>query len=265
MPSPRRRSCTATRILTVTLAAVRGLATFLTAAVGFAALPAVVFGLLGWRCARPRRAPAPAPALLDRFLLRTVVIGLGVVFLAVLVSGSTRATDRWLQPVLYLAAPVVSLWLLPRITEAGAHVLGRVVAILAAVVVAVLPFALVIGTPGVAARGGAPMVALAEAIEARHPQPGRILAEPEWIAGNLLFLRPDWQVERADTAVLAPGETVLLLVMQGKETPQEVAARIGARSVREVRLDDGAEFSMAYPLQPDERLVVHMAPLSAAP
>ena len=71
---------------------------------GFLALPVVVLGLLRWRCGRPA-APAAAPVL-DRFLLRTVVVGLALVVVAVLVTGATNTKDRWLQPVLYLAAPV---------------------------------------------------------------------------------------------------------------------------------------------------------------
>jgi hypothetical protein len=249
--------------LSVPVAAMRGFAGFLSALVGFAALPAVVLGVIGWRHARPGRAAAPAE--LDRFLARAVLIGLGLALVAVVVSGSTQTKDRWLQPVLFLGAPVVTLWLLPRITAAGVRMLGWTVAVLTAVVVLALPFALVIGTPGDAARGGAPMVALAEAVEARFPEPGRILADPEWMAGNLLYLRPDWQVERADKAALAPGEAVLFLVMEDEETPEEVAGRIEARSGREVLIGESAAFSMAYPLEPDERLTVHMAPLTAAP
>ena len=61
------------------------------------------------------------------------------------------------------------------------------------------------GTPGEPARGGAPV---AEALRASRSgrSRGGSLADPEWLAGNFHYLRPAWAVERAQGAVLAPGE-----------------------------------------------------------
>ena len=153
-------------------------------------------------------------AVLERFLLRTVVVGLVLAAAAVLVTGSTTTKDRWLQPVLYLAAPVATLWLLPRMREAGGRWLGRAVAALAVLAAAALPVALVTGTPGEVARGGAPVAGSRRASRS-GPEPGRIVVDPEWLAGNFHYLHPEWPVERAQDAVLAPGETALLVVRTG--------------------------------------------------
>ena len=81
---------------------------------------------LALRAARRRRRWRRC---LDRFLLRLALVGLALALVAVLVSGATNAKDRWLQPVLYVAAPAATLWLLPRVSRAGARWLGRAVVI----------------------------------------------------------------------------------------------------------------------------------------
>ena len=244
-------------------AAGRGIVAVVMAVGGFVMLPVIVLGLFGWRCRRP--GLAPAPAMLERFLLRAVAVGLGLVLLAVVGAGSTDAKDRWLQPVLFLAAPAATLWLLPRITDAGARWLGWTAAGLAMLAVAALPFALVIGTPGKAARGGAPVAALAEEIGARYPEAGRILADPAWLAGNLLYLRPGWRIEAAATAAMKPGEAALLVALESRKTPETLAAAIAARSGQEVRLGEAATLAWPYPRAPEESLVVSIAPLDAGP
>ena len=102
-----------------------------------------------------RRAP------LDRFLVRLVLAGIAVVLVAVLVSEATNVKDRWLQPVLFLAAPATTVWLLGRTGDAGARWLGRTLALVAVLVVVALPVHLLTGTPGSPARGDAPLAELA--------------------------------------------------------------------------------------------------------
>ena len=60
-----------------------------------------------------------------------MVVGLALAAVAVLVTGATATKGRWLQPLLFLAPPLATLWLLPRVSEAGARWLGRAVAALA--------------------------------------------------------------------------------------------------------------------------------------
>ena len=248
--------------LSAVAAAGRGLLALAGAVGGFLALPVVVLGILRWRCGRPA-APGAAPVL-DRFLLRTVVVGLALVVVAVLVTGSTNTKDRWLQPVLYLAAPVATLWLLPRMREAGGRWLGRAVAALAVLAAAALPVALVIGTPGEVARGGAPVAEVAAGVAERFPEPGRIVVDPEWLAGNFHYLHPEWPVERAQDAVLAPGETALLVVMDGRRTVDEVVGELAARSGRALAQGEAAVVSAPYPWRPAESLVLRAVPLEAA-
>jgi 4-amino-4-deoxy-L-arabinose transferase-like glycosyltransferase len=249
------------RELPAAVAAGRGLAAFAVAVGGFLVVPAVVLGLFGWCFRRP--GVAPAPGMLERVLVRVMAVGLGLALLAVLASGSTDARDRWLQPVLLFAAPVATLRLLPRVTEAGGRWLGRVAAGLAVLAAAALPFALT-GAPGRAARGGAPVAALADEIAARYPEAGRVFTDSEWLGGNLLYLRPGWRVERAATATVAPGEAGLLVV-EGRKTPEALAAAIAARAGREVELGETATVALPYPRAPEESLVVRMTPLAVGP
>ena len=121
-----------------------------------------------------------------------------------------------------------------------------------------------IGTPGEVARGGAPVAEVAAGVAERFPEPGRIVVDPEWLAGNLHYLRPDWSVERAQDAVLAPGETALLVVMDGRRTVDEVVGELAARSGRALALGEAAAVSAPYAWRPAESLVLRAVPLEAA-
>ena len=87
----------------VTLAAVLGLL-------------ALVTGVMARQMRGRSRPPMPP---LDRFLWRVLVAGIGLMLLAMLVSGSTRMQNHWLLPLAYLAAPLVLLRLAPVMSPRG--------------------------------------------------------------------------------------------------------------------------------------------------
>ncbi len=244
-------------------AALEGLGSLAGAAGGFLVVLAVVGGLIFWRCRRPGPA-SPAP-LLDRFLIRLALVGLALAVVAVLLSGATSAKDRWLQPVLYVAAPAATLWLLPRLSWAGVRWLGRVVVVAAMLVVLVLPVHLVTGTPGKPARGNAPVAELIGGLDPLLPPGVRVVADPEWLAGNLFYRRPGWAVAAAGAAELAPGETVLLVWTDDPARGAVLAADLGARSGRALVLGEATRLDAPYSWQPSERLTLYAAPLAPAP
>lgn len=241
------------------LAAARaGLAAFARAAAGFLLLLAVVAGILRWRCASGSRAAARP---LDRFLLRLILAGLGLVAVAVLIVSATNLKDRWLQPVLFLAAPATTVWLLGRTTEAGARWLARTLALAAALVVVALPVHLLTGTPGSPARGDAPIAALAARLPADQ-RAGRILADPQWLAANLRYLHPDWRVEDWDTAAPVAGEPVLLIWPGKPDRGAELGDMLAARAGHRLRLGEAARLAAPYPWQPGETFTLYAAPLA---
>ena len=235
-------------------AAAAGLGSLARAAGGFLAVLAVVAALLGWRCGGPGRAPR---APLDRFLLRLVLIGIGVVALAVLVSEATNVKDRWLQPVLFLAAPVTTVWLLGRTGDAGARWLGRTLGLVAVLVVLALPVHLLSGTPGHPARGDAPIVRLAAGL----PAGGRMLVDTQWLAGNLLYRHPDWPVEDAEVAAPPSGAPVTLVWADDPERGAALARAIAMRAGRPLTLGTVTPLVAPYPWQAGAVFELYAAPL----
>jgi 4-amino-4-deoxy-L-arabinose transferase-like glycosyltransferase len=244
--------------------AARGLGALAAAVIGFLALPAAVLAGLRWRFGVAGAAPPPRGAL-ERFLMRAMLVALALTALAVLGSGATAAKGRWLQPMLFLAPPLATLWLLPRVSTAGARWLERAIVTVAVLATLALPVALLTGLPGDPARGGAPVEALVREL----PAGGRVLADPEWLAGNLAYRRPAWSVERARGAALGSREAAVLVWAEERSrdagTGAELAAGIAARSGRSVRLEEARRIVLPYPWQPDASFVAFIAPLVAAP
>ncbi|XDA99239.1 glycosyltransferase family 39 protein [Sulfitobacter sp. LCG007] len=165
------------RILRGLLAVGSGLRNFLI-------LPAVV-GVLLWAFCRTG-ASAPAGDL-ERLMRRLILCGLGLLYLGIVLAGVTNFRERWMQPLLIFAAPVLVLWLLPRITGTGHRRLAQVYAALAALFVVGLPVHFYEGDADVAA----PFATLVPEIESRLPTPDTAIIAHQWLAGNILYVDPD--------------------------------------------------------------------------
>ncbi len=241
------------------LAALTGLSSVALASAGFLGLLAVVEGVIGWRFRSGNAMPAAA---LDRFLLRFLLTGLALVVVAVLALGATNVQDRWLLPVLSLAAPLATVRLLAHVGQAGERWLARVLAGIAILVVLALPVHLITGTPGAPARGNAPIGELAAALPVGS---AGVIAEPKWLAGNLLYRRPDWRVEDTETAVPPVGETVLLVWPDDPDRGAGIADTLAKRAGRPLRLGAPVRYAAPYSWQPGSDFVLYAAPLAPAP
>ena len=71
---------------------------------------------------------------MERFLWRFVLISVLVTSAVVVGAGATNVKERWMQPVLFMAGPLIAVWLLRRTTPRGAKTLGGVVLALAGLV-----------------------------------------------------------------------------------------------------------------------------------
>lgn len=242
--------------------ALSGIASLAGAVAGFLVVLAVVAALIRWRCGQPGARPA-AP-LLDRFLVRLALVGLALALAAVLLSGATNAKDRWLQPVLYVAAPAATLWLLPRVSLAGAKWLARAAVIAAIAVALALPVPLVTGTPGKPARGNAPVGSLVRGLAPLAPPGMRVVADPEWLAGNLLYQRPDWTVASAETAVPGEREALLLVWADDPDAGAALAQELGTRAGHPLQLGAVTRLDAPYSWQPKAALTLYAAPLAPA-
>lgn len=236
----------------------QGIAAVAVAAALFLALALVVVAILRRVGAKNARAVKAAP--LERFLWRMVLIAVLVTAAVVVGSGATNVKDRWMQPALFMAGPLIALWLLRRASPRGVKALGAVIVTLAVFVIAALPFHMLLGTGGGPPRMSAPVGAIAERIAAAHPEGAGVVADREWLAGSLAWRLPGRPVERLSLAgaeVLGP-EGAVLVWMEGG--PEEGAALAAILSVRwGVALETGAveAFSAPYPHAPEERFGVH--------
>lgn len=219
----------------------------------------VVFGILLYR---RRRAPAPPVArpASDRLLIRAVLIGLAIAFALVLASRSTNVRHIWLLPLVYLSTPIATVTLAPRLGEPGLRLLRRIVYGLAAFVFVALGVRFLYGEPGNPSLSRAPIPEIVAAIEPTLPPGALIVAAPEWLAGNLIYRRPDLPVVSvADPGDPPAGPAVLLYWTD--EPLDRILPRLSARWQVELAPGAPASFDAGFPLQPDERLTVVALPL----
>ncbi len=177
-----------------------------------------------------------------------------------LIVSATNLKDRWLQPVLFLAAPATTVWLLGRTTEAGARWLARTLALAAALVVVALPVHLLTGTPGSPARGDAPIAALAARLPADQ-RAGRISPIRSGSPPTCATSTPTGG-SRTDTAAPVAGEPVLLIWPGKPDRGAELGDMLAARAGHRLRLGEATRLAAPYPWQPGETFTLYAAPLA---
>lgn len=160
--------------------AVAGLGSLAFAVLGFCSVLLLVAAIL-WLVFRRQGRAEPAGDL-SGLMARTILWSLILLAIGLLASGSTNIKDRWLQPMLIFAGPVVTLWLLPRIGERGARRFGQICAGLAGLIFVAMVHH---NTAGDAKRA-APFAELTPQILAQMPAGAAIVA-PDWIAGNMAY------------------------------------------------------------------------------
>lgn len=243
------------------LLAVQGLGATLLAAALFLALPVVVMAVLAYRHrgatrGTPRRKLPP----LDRFLGRVAMVGVALVVLAVVASGATSVKDRWMQPVLFAAAPLMALMLMARCGEAARRGLLRAVAVAAVLVTVMLPVEALYGTPGDPSRRAAPVAELVPRLEAGFPEARLVVTDTEWLAGNLALHRPGARIvplHQLDAAASCAG-MLLVWSKNGPEAAVELAAAAGqACGLGGLRPGGVVTFAAPYRFQPELDFEVH--------
>lgn len=241
-------------------AALAGLRGFAEASAGLLALAAVVLGATYVFCRPYPRRPPLRPGLLDRFLLRLVCISLGLVGAAIVLAGMTDVRDRWLITAVYLIPPLAAIRVMNARGPRAARVLVRTVAVLAAVVVVALAVHFRYGRPGNPSLTRAPVAALAEELSARHPEAALIVAEPAWLAGNLLYQRPHLPVVSARNPGPAPADGALALaVWWNGDRSEFVTGALAARWGKPVVLGPAERLSFPFPIQPGQSFDVDAA------
>jgi 4-amino-4-deoxy-L-arabinose transferase-like glycosyltransferase len=179
---------------------IRALGSLALACIAFGALTVIILGLAFKHSFKQCLSTGtPETRLLGRIMLISL---LGVV-IVIIVAGTTKITERWLDPYLM----VLPLYLLLKLDHVGADVeqsLGRLMPVfLVIMVITLLPL------PGKTVTGGLtgsytrinyPFAAVADALEAEG-EPAIIVAAGMHLAGNMRMQFPDVPVINSEQAI----------------------------------------------------------------
>ena len=203
----------------------KGLVAMIAGVASYVALAVAVFAAVVLFPVRGRDAPArvrPGVPHGRAFLVRALVIALGLVLVAVLATRSTEVKERWLQPVLFVTPLVLMVLAETRLTVVRERLLILFSGAIGIVLLVALAVAYLVPTvSGAPFRALAPFAELAEDIRDLGFADGTILAQDFYIAGNLRLHLPD--------AAAAETEYGLSTIAEGHEAAPVVVAWSGRR------------------------------------
>ncbi len=235
------------------LSALASFAEALAAGLGIAAALWLVLRFLG-------RGKA-APAVDARFVERLVLAALGAALLIALVAGATEVKERWFQPVLVFVPLILACRAVPRAGAAGFLAVGVAASALALAAAAALFVNLRQGG-GNPAYQSAPFARTAEILDA-----GAILADDEYLGGNLRLLRPDLAVRTPRMAGMDVARTPSAAVWWSRDRPRPMPEGLVALIARESDAAPGPARAVEapYPAPHAERSFhLFVAPLDPA-
>ncbi|NRB35928.1 MAG: glycosyltransferase family 39 protein [Rhodobacteraceae bacterium] len=204
------------------------------------------------------RGPAPEIArtgpeeLMSKWLWRFTLIAWGLFLLFTLAGQVTHFKERWLQTTLVFSAPLLTLWLLPRLTPFG----QRVYVITLLVCVGLVGSVLSVQDALRGSRRAASFDVLAPQVRAVLEE-GDILLGENWIAGNLLKVMPDVPVH-PEYAPLDP-ERGYIFVWNNTLEQGDGAAQLVRQAGPGWVLEPLGRIEAPYHVDPDRVLVLNLA------
>ena len=164
--------------------------------------------------------PSGSVAQMERWIVRTIMVAVVVFLVLVLVLG-IQLKDRWLQPMVFLAAIAASLFSWNRLTPArSARFLVLVIALAATALVVLPAIPLLASITHRPTRLNAPYKALAEQLQAAAPRPGMIMAGTRLVGGNLKLYYPASAVIAPEVSSLRlPAHPPFLVVWDATKNP----------------------------------------------
>ena len=136
---------------------------------------------------RPRRRSHEAGLPHGRtFILRVLLVALGIILVAVLATRATEVKERWLQPILFLLPLALMILVEPRLNRLRETLLIAISAGIGIILMAAMAVGYLLpDLHGGPFRATAPFGALAEDIRRLGFDQGYVLAADHYIAGNL--------------------------------------------------------------------------------
>ena len=170
------------------LSALTGLFSLLKASFLFSALPLILLIFLYFRYHK-KTSTATGVSPFFQFLVRTIITAFLLILMIVLSSGTTNIKDRWLQPILFLAAPAMTLWILPKLSTLGRHRFIQTIGLAALLIFIAQPIHDL--RPS---RRSTPFPAIVSAIADKYPETKTVFVKDKWIGGNFRYLNNNWEI-----------------------------------------------------------------------
>ncbi len=172
----------------------RSFVAMLAGVAGYVALAVAVFATAAFLPLGRGTAPATARHGLPHgraFVLRALLIALGIVLVAVLATGATEVKERWLQPILFMLPLALMILVEPRLNPLRERLLITISAGIGIVLMVALAVTYLLpDLHGGPFRATAPFGPLAEDIRKLGFEEGYVLAEDHYIGGNLKLHLP---------------------------------------------------------------------------
>lgn len=214
----------------------RSLAAMIAGVAGYVALAVAVFAAAAYLPLGKRRDAAPDPVRPGlphgrAFVLRALLIALGIVLVAVVATGATEVKERWLQPILFVLPLALMILVEPRLDPLRARLLIAVSAGIGIVLMAALAVTYLLpDLHGGPLRATAPFGPLAADIRELGFEAGHVLAEDHYIGGNLKLHLPGVTVAEPEYGLwpIAEGAPPMpvLLAWSGRRDKPPRALRI---------------------------------------
>ena len=223
------------------ISAATGLLSLVKASFLFSAAPlAILIILYLLYHQKPIISPRELPFF--KFLVRTILIALSLTLVIVLCSGTTNVKGRWLQPFLFLVAPTMALWVLPKLSELGRHRFTQFIGIAALLIFIAQPI-----HDMKPSRRSTPFPTIVSAITDKYPETMTIFVKNKWIGGNFYYLNKDWDIiipgKNPDAL---EGEVILVWPSQQATIPQVMTDYLEAQNKKIIAIDPTTTVKIAY-------------------
>ena len=208
----------------------------------FSVVPLIILIILYLRYHQKSITSSSQELPIYQFLLRTVISALLLTLVIVLCSGTTNVKDRWLLPFLFLTAPTMTLWFLPKLSKLGRHRFIQAIGIAALLVFIAQPI-----HDMRPSRRSTPFPAIVSAIADKYPETKTIYAENKWIGGNFHYLNKNWNIiipgKNPDAL---EGEVVLVWPSRQATIPQVMTGYLEAQNKKITVIDPTTTVKIAY-------------------
>ena len=188
-----------------------------------------------------------------QLMMRTAMIALLLTQVVILWSGTTNVKDRWLQPILFIAAPLMTLWLLPKLSTLGRRRFVQAIGVAALLIFIAQPIHDI--RPS---RRSTPFPAIVAAIADRYPETKTVFAKNKWLGGNFRYFNDKWVIAiPGNNSEALNGEVILVWPSDQTTVPHAMTSYLGTQNKEIVSMDPMTTIKAAY--SPGSNSVVTMS------